>query len=143
MAGIKLTAEEMRYITFFEGLTGARLQDCIVSDDGKSIIFVVKKGNLGLAIGKNGSKIKKARQIIGKSIHLVEHTEDVNEFFKNLLKPAKMLDVVFLEQEGKKIAKISVEKHEKGMAIGAKGSRIQILKKLAQRHFGLADVVIA
>lgn len=142
MAGIKLTAEEMRYITFFEGLTGARLHDCVISDDGRSIIFIVRKGDLGLAIGKNGSRVRKARNVIGKSIYLIEYTEDMNEFFRNLLRPANVQGVSVVDQEGKKIARISVERHEKGMAIGSRGRKIQLLKKLAQRYFGLADVVI-
>ncbi|MEM2875150.1 MAG: NusA-like transcription termination signal-binding factor [Candidatus Hadarchaeales archaeon] len=142
MAGIKLTAEEMRYITFFEGLTGARLHDCVLSEDGRSIVFVVKRGHLGLAIGKNGSRIRKARKFIGKGIYLVEYTEDMNEFFRNLLKPASVQEISVIEEEGKKIARISVERHERGMAIGSGGRKIQLLKKLAQRYFGFADVVI-
>jgi N utilization substance protein A len=143
MVGIKLTAEEMRYITFFEKLTDARLHDCVISDDGRSIIFVVKKGDMGIAIGKNGSKIKKVQRAIGKSVQVIEHTDDLNEFLNNFLSPVKILEVNLVEQDGKRIAKITVEKHEKGMAIGARGRRIQGLKKLAERYFGLADVVIA
>jgi len=143
MVGIKLTAEEMRYITFFEKLTDARLHDCVISDDGRSIIFVVKKGDMGIAIGKNGSKIKKVQRAIGKSVQVIEHTDDLNEFLNNFLSPVKILEVNLVEQDGKRIAKITVEKHEKGMAIGARGRRIQGLKKLAERYFGLVDVVIA
>ena len=143
MVGIKLTAEEMRYITFFEKLTDARLHDCVISDDGRSIIFVVKKGDMGIAIGKNGSKIKKVQRAIGKSVQVIEHTDDLNEFLNNFLSPVKVLEVNLVEQDGKRIAKITVEKHEKGMAIGARGRRIQGLKKLAERYFGLVDVVIA
>jgi N utilization substance protein A len=89
MVGIKLTAEEMRYITFFEKLTDARLHDCVISDDGRSIIFVVKKGDMGIAIGKNGSKIKKVQRAIGKSVQVIEHTDDLNEFLNNFLSPAR------------------------------------------------------
>ncbi|MEM2878208.1 MAG: NusA-like transcription termination signal-binding factor [Candidatus Hadarchaeales archaeon] len=142
MSGIKLTAEEMRYITLFEGLTGARLHDCVISDDGKCILFVVKRGNLGLAIGKNGDRIKKARHVIGKSVYVVEHSDNMEDLFRSFLSPAKIIEINVQEKDGRKIARVAVDKSDRGMAIGTKGRKIQGLKKLAQRYFDLSDVVL-
>ncbi len=137
---IKLTAEEMRFIAFFEGLTGARVHDCVISEDCKTVTFVVKEGNIGLAIGKDGNKIKKARRMIGKGIEVIEYSDDPAEFLKNTFSPAKVKTVNIIEQEGKRIAVVAVETQDKGVAVGRKGRKIQNAKKLAQRHYGIHDI---
>ena len=58
MPEIKLTAEEMRYIALFQDLTRATVRDCIIDNDENRIIFLVKPGDMGLAIGRNGINIK-------------------------------------------------------------------------------------
>ena len=65
---VKLGVDEMRYIAFFESLTGARVVDCLVHEGENKLTFVVRDGDIGLAIGKGGAKIQKARRMIGKSI---------------------------------------------------------------------------
>jgi len=140
---IKLTSEEMRYITFFEGMTGARVHDCVIEEGGNRIIFVVKKGNIGIAIGGRGDKIRKARNIIGKSIKVIEYSDDITEFLKNTFAPAQVKNVNVVEHDGKRVVIMTIEKQEKGMVIGAKGRKIQNAKKLAHRYYGIHDILIA
>ncbi|MDI6642698.1 MAG: NusA-like transcription termination signal-binding factor [Candidatus Hodarchaeaceae archaeon] len=137
---IKFTSDEMRYITFFEGLTGARIHDCVINEDSNMITFVVKKGDIGLAIGKGGSKIKKAKQMMGKSIEVVEYSDNPIEFLKNTLSPARVKTINIIEQEGRRIAMVTVEMQDKGVAVGRKGRKIQNAKKLAQRHYDIHDI---
>lgn len=137
---IKFTSEEMRFITFFEGMTGARIHDCVINDDSTMVTFVVKKGDVGLAIGKGGSKIRKAKQLIGKSIEVVEYSDDPVEFIKNTFSPAKINEINIIEQEGKRIAVVTVEIQDKGIAVGRKGRKIQNAKKLAQRHYDIHNI---
>jgi len=56
-SGIKFTSLEMRFIALFQSITGATVKDCIVDSDLNRIIFVVKEGNIGMAIGKRGKNI--------------------------------------------------------------------------------------
>ncbi|HID28814.1 MAG TPA: NusA-like transcription termination signal-binding factor [Desulfobacterales bacterium] len=139
---IKLTSEEMRYITLFEGMTGARVHDCVIEDNGKGVIFVIKKGELGLAIGKGGNKIRRARRVIGKSVNVIERFDDFAEFLKNILAPANVKDIHVVEREGKRVAMVTVEKQERGMVIGTGGKKIQSAKKLASRHYGIHDILL-
>ena len=76
----RLTMEGMRYIALFESITSAVAIDCIVDDDNCRVIFVIKKGHMGLAIGKNGNNINKVKTSIKKDVELVEYSEDVSEF---------------------------------------------------------------
>jgi N utilization substance protein A len=140
---IKLTSEEMRYITLFEGITGARVHDCIIDESGNRIIFVVKKGDIGIAIGGRGSKIRRVRQTIGKSVNVIEYSDDPTEFLKNTFAPANIKNIDVVEQDGKRVAIMTVEKQERGIAIGTKGKKIRNAKKLAHRYYGIHDIVIA
>ena len=49
---IKITENEMKFIQLLQNMTGATVVDCIV--DEKTIMFTVKKGEVGLAVGKGG-----------------------------------------------------------------------------------------
>jgi N utilization substance protein A len=139
---IKLSADEMRYIALFESLTGARVRDCLVREKENKLTFVVRKGDIGLAIGKGGSRIRKAKQMIGKSIEVVEYSDDPAEFIKNALAPAKIREVNIVEREGKKVALVNVEESDKGLAVGRGGKNIERARMLALRHHGIQDVAL-
>ncbi|MBC7218976.1 MAG: NusA-like transcription termination signal-binding factor [Hadesarchaea archaeon] len=139
---IKFTAEEMRYIASFEGLTGARVRDCIISDFGGSVTFVVNKGDFGMAVGRGGDKVKRARRLMGRSIEVIEYSDDPLEFLKNTFLPARVQSIKIVEKGGKKVALVGVELQDKGLAVGRGGKKIQIAKKLAERHHGISDVIL-
>jgi len=139
---IKLGADEMRYIALFEGLTGAKVHDCIIHENEAKLTFVVRAGDIGLAIGKGGNKIQKAKRVIGKSVEVVEHSADPVEFVKNALAPARVRRVNIVEREGKKIAFIDVEEQDRGIAVGREGKKIRCAKKLVLRHHGIQDITL-
>ena len=138
--GIKLSADEMRYIALFEGMTGARVRDCVIDEEGGRLIFVVNKGELGLAVGKGGCRIREVRRLVGKGIEAVEYSDDPAEFVKNAMAPARIKGVQVIERGGQKVALVSVEESDKGLAIGKGGKRLKRAKMLALRHHGIQDV---
>ena len=137
---IKLGADEMRCIALFEGLTGARVQDCVIDEDGNKLTFVVRKGDIGLAVGKGGNKIRRVRRVMGKSIEVIEHSTDPIEFVRNALMPARVKGVNIVERDGKKIAMVNVEERDRGVAVGRRGKKIKCAKKLVFRHHGIRDI---
>ena len=141
--GVKLSADEMRYIALFEGLTGANVRDCLVDEKGNKVTFVIRPGDIGLAIGKGGSRIKKAKQMIGKSIDVIEYSEDPAEFVKNTLGSSKIKEVTISEREGKKVAVVGVDWPDRGLVIGRGGQNIQRAKLLALRHYDIHDITLA
>ena len=121
-SGIKLTSVEMRFIALFQSITGATVKDCIVDSDLNRIIFVVKEGSIGMAIGKRGKNIHYLEKITGKKHEVIEHSDNPAQFIKNALKPAKVDEVRITERmDGKTIAVISVNPKDKGVAIGKNG----------------------
>jgi N utilization substance protein A len=137
--GVKLSEESIRYLTLFESLTGASVKDCIVQDD--KVIFVVKKGDMGLAIGKGGINVERAREIIGKKIEIIEHSDDPIEFISNIFKPIKV-NVKLIEKGNKKIAIVSVNPQYKGLLIGKGGKNINKAKELAKRHHDIDNIIV-
>ncbi len=142
MTEVKLTTEGIRYIALFESLTGAIARDCYVDDENDRVIFVVKKGDMGLAIGKNGNNINRVKKTIGKHIEIVEHSDEVDEFVANALQPVFVKKVQIVVKENRKLAYVEVMSKDRGIAIGKNGRNIQKAKVLAQRHYDLEDVII-
>ncbi len=142
MTEVKLTTEGIRYIALFESLTGAIARDCYVDDENDRVIFVVKNGDMGLAIGKNGNNINRVKKSIGKHIEIVEYSDEVDEFVANALQPVFVKKVQVVVKENRKLAYVEVMSKDRGIAIGKNGRNIQKAKVLQQRHYGLEDVII-
>jgi N utilization substance protein A len=142
-SGIKLTSVEMRYIALFQSITGATVKDCIVDEELNRIIFVVKEGSIGMAIGKRGKNIHQLEKMTGKKHEVIEHSENPAQFIKNALKPAKVEEVRITERmDGTKIAVISVSPKDKGVAIGKNGRNAERIRFLAKRYFNIQNVSI-
>jgi len=142
-SGIKFTSREMRYIALFESITGATVKDCIVNDDSSRIIFIVKEGNIGMAIGRRGKNIHLLEKMTGKKHEVIEHSENAAQFIKNALKPARVNEIRITERpDGKTIAVVSVNPKDKGVAIGKNGRNAERIRFLAKRYFQIQNVSI-
>jgi N utilization substance protein A len=143
LSNIKITQDEMKYMQLLQNMTGATIVDCIVKDDEDTLIFTVKKGEVGLAVGKGGEKIKRFRNMTNKQVEIYEYLPEPEKFIRNALKPAKIKDIRLVDRmEGKRIAMVNVEPRDKGIAIGKNGANIKKIRFLAQRYFQLDTVVI-
>jgi len=142
-SGIKITSQEMRFIALFESITGATVKDCIVDNDLNRIIFIVKEGNIGMAIGRRGKNIRLLERMTGKKHEVIEHSENPAQFIKNALKPAKVDEIRISERaDGKTIAVVSVNPKDKGVAIGKNGRNAERIRFLAKRYFQIQNVSI-
>lgn len=142
MSEVKLSMEGIRYIALFESMTGARARDCFEDTENNRLIFVVRKGDMGLAIGKGGDHINSVKKAIGKHIEIIEHSDDPAEFVKNAFHPVIIKNVNVNVRDDKRIAYVEVNTKEKGLAIGRDGKNIEKVKKLSLRHHNIDDVII-
>jgi N utilization substance protein A len=139
---IKLGGDEIRFISLFESITGAVAHDCIIEDD--RVIFIIKAGNIGLAIGKKGINIKRVRDFLQKPIEVVEFAQSPEDFIKNTLAPARIKLITITERrDGKKIAMVTVNEKDRGIAIGKNGKNVARARSLARRHYNIEDVIIS
>lgn len=141
--GIKFTNREMSHIALFESITGATARDCIIDDDFNRIIFVIKEGDVGAAIGRRGKNIFLLEKMTGKKHEVIEFSEDPAQFIKNALKPARVREIRVSERpDGKTMAVVSVEPRDKGIAIGRNGKNAERIRFLAKRYFQISNVSI-
>ena len=140
---IKFTTNEIRYIALFESMTGAMVKDCIVDDEAGKLTFLVKRGDMGLAIGKRGSTVTKVQKAVDKGVEVIEHSDDPVEFITNLMAPAKVRSIRILQREsGEKIATIETDPRNKRTAIGKGGKNIERARTLAKRQHNINNIVI-
>jgi N utilization substance protein A len=140
---IRLTSNEMSYIALFENVTGAVATDCIIDEERNRIIFVVKPGDVGLAIGKHGSRIKLVKNMVQKDIEIVEYADNPEAFIRNSFAPARIKEIRITDRlDNKKVAVVLVENKDKGIAIGKSGKTAERTRFLAKRYFQIDNVVI-
>ena len=140
---IRLTSNEMSYIALFENVTGAVATDCIIDEERDRIIFVVKPGDVGLAIGKHGSRIKLVKRMVQKDIEVVEYADNPEAFIRNSFAPARIKEIRITDRlDNRKVAVVTVENKDKGIAIGKSGKTAERTRFLAKRYFQIDNVVI-
>jgi len=140
LSEITLSTEGIRYIALFENMTGATVKDCIIDDD--RVIYVVKAGDMGAAIGRNGDHINRVKKAVDKDIDLVEYADSSEEFVKNAFSPVSVRSVNVTSKNNKRLAYVEVSNKDKGLAIGKNGKNIEKVKLVAKRHHDIDDVIL-
>ncbi len=144
MTGIRLTSDELRLMSLFQSITTVTAKDCVIDEKMDRVIFVIDKGDMGLAIGRNGSTIRTLQNMIGKRIELVEYSDDLAEFVKNMLGREVVLDVKIGNHSSNhgKVVTVIVDSRKKGMVVGREGRNVEKARLLTKRYFDVANVII-
>ncbi len=136
----KITNDEIVLVNALEQITGARASDVVVTDT--SVTFIVRKGDLGRAIGRRGENLRKLRNAVCKNVEIVEESDDLKKFLTNLFHGIAFERYEEKEVGGKKSVFLRVNASQKGKAIGKKGDKINTCRKLVKRHFGVDELKI-
>jgi len=140
MTEIAFSNEIMQYINIASNILKIDVIDCMFTED--KLIFIVKKGQLGIAIGSKAKNLEKLRRLFKKNIKFVEFDEDKKRFILNLCKPYKINKITLDDSEESTVAKVDVVTSDKSKIIGRGGRNIDIIRKLAHRHHSIKDVQI-
>lgn len=135
--------KERRYIEELRILTRATALDCVIDERFERVIYVIKQGDMGLAIGKKGDNIRRLQSVLGKKVEMVEHSEDLSQFISNMFKPAEVTGIEGPDPE--MTVKILVrQKSDLGVAIGKGGTTIEKARVLLRRYHNLeiGDVIV-
>ncbi len=142
-ARISWSNQEISFIGFFENATGTRAIDCVMANNDKTVFFLLKP--------EDAERIRHGYRIllphlsrrIGREVQIIEFHKDVETFLKRALHPVNVLSIrVENGVKGGRVVYITVDDVDKGRAIGRNGFRIQGIREIARRHFGLNDVKI-
>jgi len=137
---ITLSKEEMQYIAVAERFTKAPIKDCVEMED--RITFIVEKGKLGKAIGRDAKNIKGLENIFKKEIKFVEYDTDKKNFIINLFNPYKLDNIVVKEENDGTKVHVTINQRDKGKAIGRNGRNIKILREIAKRHHDIVQLKV-
>jgi N utilization substance protein A len=140
---IKLTSDELRLMFLFQSITSVTARDCVVDEKMDRVIFIVNKGQMGLAIGKGGMTIRQLQNVVAKKVELVEYSDDASDFVRNILNPQMINDVKITQRtDGSKQAVVLVDAKRKGVVVGKEGRNAEKARLLAKRYFQISNVLI-
>jgi len=140
---IKLTSDELRLISLFQSITSASARDCVVDEKMDRVIFIVNKGQMGLAIGKGGATIRQLQNVVGKKVELVEYSDDPSEFIRNILNTDMINEIRINDKiDGTRQAIVIVDPKKKGVVVGREGRNAEKARLLAKRYFQISNVLI-
>lgn len=128
--------KERRYIEELRILTKSTALDCVIDERFDRVIYVIKRGDMGLAIGKGGENIRRMQNVLGKRIEMVEYSEDFPELVVNIFKPAEILKIE-KDTESGQINVYVKKRSDLGIAIGKGGCTIEKARILARRFSGV------
>lgn len=134
---MKFDSESMKLMAFFEANTGARVKDCISEDE--KLIFIVEENEMGKAIGRNGANIKKIEGMLKKKVRLVEFSNDVLQFVRNLAYPIEISDA---KNEDGIVTIHGKDTATRAMLIGRERSNINHLADIVKRYFDIKEIKV-
>ena len=126
----KLDIRLINYINLFNSITRVTAKDCFFEDE--KLVFMVKEGDLGRALGVKGSKIIKLKNLTKKNIKLIEHSDDIIKFVKNLIYPIDVQKIykenstVFIEEPNSRI---------KGKIYGRDRKNLVHINEILKKYF--------
>lgn len=137
--------KERRYIEELRIFTRSTAVDCIVDERFDRVIYVIKPGDMGLAIGRKGESINRLSRQLGRRLEMVEYGETPETFIANIIRPAEFAGLSPTEEEGDAVDLVIRHKADLGVVIGRGGSTIEKVRLLCRRFFDLEvnDVLIA
>jgi N utilization substance protein A len=135
---IKYDANHMKFMSFFESITKAKLKDCFV-DKNNILVFVVEPNNIAKAIGKNGANVKRINEKLNRKIKIVEFNPQIESFVANVIAPLKAKDIRF---ENKVVAISAVDTKTRGLLIGRSAQNLRNYEGIVKRYFDINEIKV-
>jgi len=136
LARIIYNADTLKLISIFEGLTGAKVKDLLPEEKPT---FIVEKGQMGLAIGRGGSNLKRVERAMKKQVKVIEFDEDITKFIRNYVFPINKIEVKF---ENKLVEIKGQDTKTRAFLIGRDKSNLKRMISVVKRFFDIDDISV-
>ena len=131
---VMLDSKTIQSINIFQNMTHSSVVDFISEDD--DLYVVVAEGQYGLAIGKNGNKIKNAERVFKKNIKIFEYSPDLKSFIRNLIPECQ--EII----EDTDIIYVRVKQKDRARVIGKSGQNVKIISRFLERLFDIEELKV-
>jgi N utilization substance protein A len=131
MSKITYNADLLKIMNLFETLTGTGLKDCFI-DENTLLTFVVSDIEIGKAIGKNASNVKRIEALLKRKIKILAFNSQPVQFVRNLIYPVTDVDVELVDKT------IIIKGHDgrtKGFLIGREQTNIKNTINIVKKYF--------
>ena len=138
MAG-KIVFDEsiMKFIAMLESMSGAAVKDCVIEDS--MVLFVIKEGDIGKAIGKKGFNVKRMEHALKKKVKMVEFHPELTTFIGNLVAPAKVKE---MSTEEGIVTIIPGDLVSRGQIIGRDAKHLRFYESMVKRFFDIIEIKV-
>lgn len=130
---VRLDTETIKLIDIFQNITGSHILDCIADEE---LYFVVAQGQYGLAVGKNGRKIRDAERILKKPIRVFEYSKNLEQFVRNMIPEAN--EIMIKKNE----ILVKIKQRDRAKVIGKGGRKIKIINRFLKRLHDIDNLKI-
>ncbi len=132
MVRLKLDPEVMGLSSIMERISHVHVKDCF--KDGEMVYFIVESGEMGRALGKAGSNVKRVQEELGKRVKVIEYSDDLERFVHNIIAPLAVERMVL--QEGALLLQDS-NKKTKSLLIGRESKNLMLINRVVRRFFNI------
>ncbi len=136
---MKLGSDDIFYMNAFNSVSRVVAKDVVLQ--GNSLLFLVKKSDVGKAIGKSACNVKTLREQLKKNVEIIGYSESAKDFFQSVFHDVKVKGVEVKEDDGKKTAFVVFEAGEKRNVLANMG-RFRRIKEITKRNFDFDEMRI-
>ena len=137
MIKIKYDINLMKFISLFESLTETEVKDCF--EIGGKLVFIVREGNIGKALGKGGSNVRRLEGMLKKKLRIIEFNDNLLRFIQNVVYPSKVKNIA--EEEGV-VTITPPDSQTRGYLIGRGAVNLNNTKNIVRRYFEIKDIKV-
>ncbi|MBT5022309.1 NusA-like transcription termination signal-binding factor [Candidatus Woesearchaeota archaeon] len=139
MTKIIYDQQTIQQFSLFETITHAKCKDCFFDEVQNRLVFIVDGGHLWKALGKKSENVKKLEDKFGKKIKIVEYSNNLLTFIKNMVQP---LRINKLEEEEGIITITEENMQTKGLLIGRNAKNLRNLETNIRRFFDIKEIKV-
>tara|TARA_Y100000034_G_C6885645_1_gene406624 strand:- start:499 stop:927 length:429 start_codon:yes stop_codon:yes gene_type:complete len=137
---IKFDFNSVKIISLFQSIARVDVKDFF--DLNSVYVFIVQKGQIGKAIGKNSSNVKTLENKLKKKIRIIEFDENIDRFIRNIVYPSKLSEVSF-DEENKVLTISGIDNKTRGYLIGRSASNLRNNEFILKRHYDVSELKVS